>query len=134
MMKALIRSTVVVILAVGACLLFIIAGPRPPDPEGFRGRVRDFFGVRDNRRPPCHDILIQISLAKSEWADENNKTTNDTPTWNDLRSYFSPTLTNNPRLWTNGGPFCPSGGTYTIGRVDESPKCSIGGGYRHSLE
>ena len=91
-MKALIGTAV---LAIAACLLFIVGGPRPADPEGLRGRVRDFVGMRDNRRPPCHDILIQISLSKFDWAAENGKTTNDTPTWNDLGPYFSLTFTNN---------------------------------------
>src|SRR5437762_12456079 len=130
-MKALIG---VAALAIAGSLLFIVGAPRPDDPEGLRGRVREFIGMRDNRRPPCHDILIEISLSKFDWAANNGKTTNDTPTWNDLRPYFSPNFTTNPRRWTNGQPFCPSGGIYTIGRVGESPKCSIGGGYRHSLQ
>ena len=35
-MKALIGSAVLVILVIAACLLFIVGGPRPADPEGLR--------------------------------------------------------------------------------------------------
>ena len=64
----------------------------------------------------CLTKLSQISSAKDcGWALEHGKTTNDTPTWEDLRPYLKdPT------------PFsCPNGGTYTIGRVGEMPTCSI---------
>jgi hypothetical protein len=91
--------------------------------------------VTANRRtaavPPCHDNLMRIELAKYDWASENDKTSNDIPTWDDLRPYL-PDLPNS-RHWSNGLPVCPAGGTYTIGRVGELPKCSIGGGYNHSL-
>ena len=64
----------------------------------------------------CPINLSQISEAKNRcWALEHGQTTNDTPTWGDLRPYLkAPT------------PFiCPNGGTYTIGRVGEMPICSI---------
>ena len=69
----------------------------------------------------CINNLRQIDGAKQQWALEHNATTNSCPTWNDIRIYCgrSPegvTLT------------CPQGGTYTIGRVDEPPRCSIGTG------
>lgn len=79
---------------------------------------------------PCVSRLIQINAAKEEWAIEYNKTTNDTPRWNDLFPYLSITFTNS--YWTDGVPVCPEGGTYTIGRIGEPPTCSIGGP-RHSL-
>ena len=68
---------------------------------------------------PCINNLRQIEVAKSQWALENSKSTNDVATWNDLRPYF-------PARWTNGMPICPDGGSYTIGRVGESPTCSLG--------
>jgi hypothetical protein len=68
---------------------------------------------------PCVNNLRVISAAKQQWAFEHNKTAQDTPTWEDLRPYF-------PAEWTNGRPICPDGGTYTIGRVGEPPKCSLG--------
>ena len=81
---------------------------------------------RSSKVPQCHFNLMQLELCKHDWASEKHKTDNDTPTWEDLREYF-------PEMgWTNI-PVCPRGGTYTIGRVGEKPKCSIGGGYDHSL-
>ena len=68
---------------------------------------------------PCLNNLRIISSAKNQWALDHNKTDHDTPTWNDIRPYF-------PSRWTNGEPICPAGGTYTIGRLDENPTCSIG--------
>ena len=53
------------------------------------------------------------------WADNEGKTTNDIPTWTDLRDYLS-----DQRI--NGIPICPDGGSYKINRVGERPTCSIG--------
>ena len=62
----------------------------------------------------CVNYLKELEYAKEYWATEHSKTTNDTPTWEDLRPYLK------------GSPFkCPNGGTYTIGRVGELPSCSI---------
>jgi hypothetical protein len=70
----------------------------------------------------CLANLRAIDAGENEWALENHKTTNDTPTWDDLRGYLE------------GGkiPQCPQGGTYKLGHVGEVPTCSIGGP-RHSL-
>src|SRR5271155_1445996 len=75
---------------------------------------------------PCVNNLRVIDAAKNQWALQYDKTTNDTPTWNDLLPFVSRSGT------TNGIPVCPAGGTYTIGRVGVPPTCSIGGRY-HSL-
>jgi hypothetical protein len=61
---------------------------------------------------------MQLEICKDIWA-KGNKTTNDTPTWDDLRPYF-------PDGWSNNIPVCPAGGTYILGRVGERPRCSIG--------
>jgi hypothetical protein len=62
----------------------------------------------------CITKLRQLDRGKEYWALEQGKTTNDTPTWEDLRPFFK------------SSPFiCPNGGTYTIGRVGEMPTCSI---------
>jgi|SRR6516225_1009370 hypothetical protein len=71
----------------------------------------------------CGLSLRMIDAAKQTWAVKENKTTNDVPTWDDLKPYFV----------ISGLPKCPDGGIYTIGRLDEMPRCSIGGP-RHSLE
>jgi competence protein ComGC len=67
-----------------------------------------------------HNLQI-INEAKQEWALMKGKATNDIPTWDELRPYWPIRQTNDIP------PICPQGGTYTIGRIDEAPKCSIGG-------
>jgi hypothetical protein len=67
----------------------------------------------------CVNNLRQIDGAKQQWMLENGKTTNDTPSWADLRPYLG--RGSDVRI-----PECPEGGTYTFGRVAENPKCSIG--------
>jgi hypothetical protein len=68
----------------------------------------------------CINNLRQIDGAKQQWALENNKTSNDVPTMDDLRVYMG-------RGPQGTIPRCPAGGTYIPGRVGESPRCSIGG-------
>jgi len=64
-------------------------------------------------RSSCINNLRQIEGAKEQWALEQHKLTNDTPTWEDVLAYL------------RSHPECPDGGTYRIGRVDEPPSCSI---------
>jgi hypothetical protein len=66
----------------------------------------------------CINNLRQFDGAKQQWALEHNKTTNDVPSLNDMRLYVK--LTSSGEL-----PGCPNGGRYTLGRVDESPRCSV---------
>jgi hypothetical protein len=63
----------------------------------------------------CLNTLNEIDGAKEAWANEQHKTTKDTPTLEDLRRYFAIPV---PMK-------CPSGGTYTIGRIGEPPNCSV---------
>lgn len=74
---------------------------------------------------PCVNNLRLIDGAKQQWALENGKTTNDTPTWADIQPYLG-------RGPQGEIPKCPQGGTYILGRVGEPPRCSIGGP-KHSL-
>jgi len=67
--------------------------------------------------PACIANLMYIEGAKDQWAREQLKTTNDTPAWDDLIAYWE--FPQSIR--------CPQGGRYTVGRVGELPKCSIGG-------
>jgi hypothetical protein len=63
----------------------------------------------------CISNLKDINGIKSQWAIENKKGNNDTPTSDDLLSYFQ-----------NGSmPACPANGTYTIRRVSSNPRCSM---------
>ena len=91
---------------------------------GALNRVRDnllyLLGIRKHAFSKCIDNLHRIEGAKIMWANENAKTTNDVPTWNDLRDYLA-----DQRL--NGIPTCQSGGTYKLNRVGVRPTCSIGG-------
>jgi hypothetical protein len=76
-------------------------------------------GTRFRQANPCYNNLRQIESAKNEWALENGKTNGTLVTENDIKPYIM--------LNTNGDFLkCPLGGTYTIGRVGEDPKCSIG--------
>jgi hypothetical protein len=76
-------------------------------------------------RMNCIINLQSIDTCKQQWMFHSNKTTNDIPSWDDLRPYL-------PSKWKNGKPVCPKGGAYTIGRGGELPTCSIGGEL-HSL-
>ena len=68
----------------------------------------------------CINNLRQIDGGKQEWAVENHKSKNEVPNWDDVRPYVG--------RGANGSILvCPEGGTYILGRVDESPRCSIGG-------
>jgi hypothetical protein len=77
--------------------------------------IKSVVFVPDTRqKPACINYLREIDYAKIQWARLQQKTTNDTPTWEDLRPFLK------------GSPFtCPNGGTYTIGRAGEMPTCSI---------
>src|SRR5439155_10524678 len=66
----------------------------------------------------CINNLRQLDGAKQQWALEHNKTTNDLPSWDDIRPYIK--LTSSGAL-----PPCTKGGTYTLGRVDEPPRCTV---------
>jgi uncharacterized phage infection (PIP) family protein YhgE len=65
----------------------------------------------------CVNNLRLIDAAKQQWALENKKGANDTPTWDDLRPYIG----HGPQ---GELPECPDGGVYTIGAVGEKPTCS----------
>jgi len=90
--------------------------------------------VSDGRNGPgeksnaCINNLRQIDAAKNEWALEHNAKSNDIVTIKDIRPYIERER-NNPyiKLDAKGNlPKCPSGGTYTIGKVGEPPTCSVG--------
>src|SRR5437870_1984790 len=64
----------------------------------------------------CLAELRGIWSAKVSWMIENNKTTNDAPTWSDFVG---------PDSYLTAVPKCPDGGSYTIGRMAELPTCSV---------
>jgi hypothetical protein len=76
----------------------------------------------------CINNLRQIDAAKNEWALEHNAKSNDVVTIKDIRPYIERER-NNPfiKLDAKGNlPKCPSGGVYTIGKIGDSPTCSLG--------
>ena len=79
------------------------------------------LGVSQSSPSGCANNLKLIDSAKNAWALQNNKSSNDTPTWRDLTPYYKGTNL----------VFCPAGGVIRIGRMNELPACSIGGP-RHS--
>jgi hypothetical protein len=68
----------------------------------------------------CICNLRLIDSAEQQWGLERHKSTNDIPTWDDLRPYLG-SEKNFPL------PVCPNGGTYRLGRLEEKPKCSFPG-------
>src|SRR5678816_642517 len=95
-------TTTKVVIAVG-CLLVAVAVllPNLVEPHG-------------GQKPSCINHLRQIKMAKDQWALDLHKTTNDTPTWDDIRDYLKEAPLK-----------CPNGGTYTLHRLAELPACSI---------
>ena len=81
---------------------------------------------KSNRIPNWRLNLMQIELVKKEWADDRVGTTNDTPTFSDLRPYL-PDWQTNHIFMTNGEVVDPDSGVYTIGRLGEQPSCLIDG-------
>jgi len=66
----------------------------------------------------CVNNQRQIDGATCQWAAGNHKTTNDVPTWEDIRPYL---------LRSGKMPTCPLRGTYVLGRLDKPPKCTYPG-------
>jgi len=64
----------------------------------------------------CIANLKQIDGAKVTWALENHKSNTDEPSTADL---FGPTR------YMHDVPVCEQGGTYTLGKVLEPPRCTI---------
>ena len=68
----------------------------------------------------CRENLHAIAKAKQAWAVDQGKAAQDTPTGDDLFRTFKYSQ-------SVGMPVCPERGTYTIGAVSETPRCSIPG-------
>ena len=102
----------------------IRAGQTPNDHQWQVARVPsvdstpvDETAVRNARRQACANQLNQIAVAKQTWALDKAKPEDAAPTVADLVSYLE------------GGQLrkCPDGGSYVIGKVNESPRCSVAG-------
>jgi hypothetical protein len=97
-----------------------------PVPEGVRlvrmpvAATTTASSIEARQRNACINNLRQIDAAKNEWALEKGKTNGSPVTEADLKPYI--------KLDAQGNlPKCPAGGKYTIGRVGESPTCSVPG-------
>jgi len=73
-----------------------------------------------NERNACINNLRQIDAAKNEFALEKGKANGYVVTEADIKPYIKLDAAGNL-------PKCPSGGTYTIGKVGETPTCSTAG-------
>lgn len=63
----------------------------------------------------CVNHLRQLDSAIQQWALEYNKTAETTPTSQEITPYLKDNLL----------PVCPSGGKYTLGKVNDLPTCSV---------
>ena len=87
--------------------------------------IPNYVGSGVNPANICINNLRLIDAAKQQWAFDNNKT-NGPVTWNDIQPYLNRVSSER----TVGVPHCPKNGTYTLGNIEELPKCSIA---KHSL-
>ena len=69
----------------------------------------------------CLDNLRTIDSAKEQWAMENNASPSSTP------PAMSQLIGSTSFIKTS--PFCPMGGTYSVGAISAPPTCSIGGAH-----
>jgi prepilin-type N-terminal cleavage/methylation domain-containing protein len=78
----------------------------------------NFVHARDgSRAKSCQYNLQQIQSAKERWAMDNNRAAASLPTMAELAV---------PGVYMRNTPACPSGGNYTVGRLNEIPVCSLG--------
>jgi tetratricopeptide (TPR) repeat protein len=65
----------------------------------------------------CHSKLLQIDVAKKEWALDKDKEDGTEVLESDFRAYLL------------GGkmPVCPAGGAYKLNKIGEKPTCSVPG-------
>ena len=70
----------------------------------------------------CMNNLRQLDGAKQQWALGYGKDSNSVPSWEDIRPYIGHGTEADIRNLR-----CQEGGTYTLGRAADPPKCSVGG-------
>ncbi len=104
---ALIIVAAVVLVVIVPCVGIMVAVAIP-----------SFLRAREiSRRNACQENLSRVDGAKQQWALDNNKTSpSDAPTWAEL-------VANGKYL--HSSPVCPSGGTYQLNDMSETPSCSL---------
>ena len=85
---------------------------RTPNPARWPERFH-----ADAQARACRATLRQIDIAIQEWALENHA----------ANQVAVPTETIRARLDGAHVPACPAGGAYSIGTVEEPPRCSVHG-------
>jgi prepilin-type N-terminal cleavage/methylation domain-containing protein len=87
-----------------------------------------FIHARDSGQArTCVSNLHNISLAKEQFAADNNALSTYTPVWSDLSPYIK----------VVGTPLCPTNGAvYEYNDLNTLPQCSYGGpaGLPHAIE
>lgn len=68
------------------------------------------------RNTVCQENRRVMDDVKQLWAQDKGKSSNDTPTFADLKPYYVKAV-----------PTCPESGTYTLGRVIDPVVCSVHG-------
>ena len=74
----------------------------------------------------CSRNLFLIADSKQVFLSDQRVNTSYEPTWAELTDFLR-IHEDSFCCLSNGIPICPSGGIYTIGKLSEAPKCSIGG-------
>ena len=75
----------------------------------------DQGAVRNARSRTCASQLRQIDVARQMWKSDHDKPDNAAPAVADLAMYLP------------GGklPRCPDGGSYVLGQLNQTPRCSV---------
>lgn len=68
----------------------------------------------------CVKNLLLISSAKANWALELKKTNGAAVSWREVLPFVEPESKDQLQ-------HCPDGGEYSLGKIGEQPRCSIGG-------
>jgi len=122
-MKTAVVVSGVALLTVGTLTVTVVRIQQNTGAQSDKGKVPAASPVQAssskevNERNADINNLRQIDAAKMQWALENGKPNGTPATESDIAPYLI------------GGklPKSPAGGTYTIGKVGETPTCSIPG-------
>jgi hypothetical protein len=105
----------------GLCMLLAAVVTQRPSGSSEQTLLERFQSLfrKKSHANACINNLRQIDAAKQTWGLEFNKQPNDTPTWEDLRTYLSRGNGSYPWL------ICEQGGSYTINCLSNFPQCSV---------